>query len=167
MTAEAARAGVVSLTLQVDVPIEKAFEVFTKRMAKWWPASHHIGGAPFFEIVVEPRAGGRWFERDEQGVECDWGRVLVWEPPRRLVLGWHLQTDFRYSPLVAQASEVVLDFIALGPESTRLDFEHRHLERHGENYLELVKSVGSPGGWPMILDSFARLARDSSGGEAQ
>ena len=152
-------AAAVRRALQVNVPIEKAFQVFAQKMGTWWPASHHIGKQPFTEIVVEPRAGGRWFERDAEGAECDWGRVLVWEPPKRLVVSWHLQPDWSFDPDASRASEVALEFIAEGPEKTRLEFEHRHIQRHGAEYEKLRAGVDSPGGWTMVLAQFAEAAK--------
>lgn len=154
MTPETARMATVKRTLHVNAPIEYAFRVLAEKMGTWWPTSHHIGKTPFTEIVVEPRVGGRWFERDAAGVECDWGRVLVWEPPKQLVLAWHLQPDFQYSPDTSRASEVSFDFIAEGPEATRVEFEHRRIERHGKGWEKLFAGVDSPGGWTGVLVEF-------------
>jgi len=154
MTPEAAPVAVVKRTIRVDVPIDVAFRVFTEKMGSWWPASHHIGIRPFAEIIVEPHAGGRWFERDSTGTECDWGRVLVWQPPERVVVSWHLQPDWKFSPDPSRASEVALEFHAESPEVTRLEFEHRHLERHGEDWENLRKGVDSPGGWTLVLEQY-------------
>ncbi len=155
MAPETARNAVVSKTLHVEVPIEKAFQVFTQRMGAWWPASHHIAPTPFQEVIVEPRAGGRWFERDAKGSECEWGRVLTYEPPKLLILAWHLQPDFKFNPDKGRSSEVALEFIAEGPESTRVEFEHRHLERHGEGWEKLRAGVDP--GWGLVLAGFVEL----------
>lgn len=144
----------VKRTLRVNVPIDRAFRVLTEKMGTWWPASHHVGKAPFTDVVVEPGVGGRWFERDANGSECDWGRVLVWEPPKRLVLSWQLQPDWQYSADASRASEVDFEFIAEGQGVTRLEFEHRHIERHGEGWENLRKGVDSPGGWTGVLAEF-------------
>lgn len=154
MTPETARTAAVKRTLHVNVPIDRAFRMLTQKMGAWWPASHHIGKTPFAEIVIEPRAGGRWFERDGNGAECDWGKVLVWEPPKQVVFAWQLQPDWQYSPDLSRASEVSFEFIAEGPEATRLEFEHRHIERHGEGWEKLRAGVDSPGGWTGILAEF-------------
>jgi uncharacterized protein YndB with AHSA1/START domain len=146
----------VKRTLHVNVPIEYAFRELAQNMGTWWPANHHIGKTPFAEIVVEPRVGGRWFERDGAGAECQWGSVLVWEPPTRLVLAWHLQPDFQYNPDASQASEVSFEFIAEGPEATRVKFEHRHIERHGEGWQKLFGGVDSPGGWTAVLAEYVK-----------
>lgn len=154
MTPEPALTATVKRTLRVNVPMDRAFRVLTERMGTWWPASHHIGKTPFVEIVVEPRVGGRWFERGAEGVECDWGHVLVWEPPKRLVLSWQLQPDWKYNPDLSRASEVSFEFMEEGPEATVLEFEHRHLERHGEGWEKLRAEVDSSGGWTGVLAEF-------------
>ena len=160
MAPETARNAVVSKTLHVEVPVEKAFQVFTQRMGAWWPASHHIAGTPFQDVIVEPRSGGRWFERDAKGSECEWGRVLTYDPPKRLVLAWHLQPDFKYSPDTARASEVALEFIPEGLEKTRVEFEHRHLERHGEGWEKLRAGVDP--GWSLVLAGYLAVVNEKS-----
>ncbi len=110
------------------------------------------------EVVIEPRVGGRWFERGENGSECDWGKVLVWEPPLRLVLGWQLNADFKYDPKVV--TEVEVRFIADGVNATRVELEHRNLERFGEKGEVLRQKVGSPGGWPLLLERFAAVTAE-------
>lgn len=149
----------VKRTLQVNVPIERAFQVFTEKMGSWWPASHHVGGTPFKDILMDPRAGGRWYEINEKGEECIWGSVLVWEPPKKVVLSWHLQPDWSFSADMARASEVALEFVAEGPEKTRVEFEHRHLERHGAGWETMREQVGSEGGWPMILNQYVAATK--------
>ena len=103
--------GVVRKHVRVQTPIEQAFSVFVERMETWWPAEHHIGAKPFASIFVEPRAGGRWFERDADGEVCEWGRVLVWEPPHRVTFSWHLGVDWKFDPSLERASEGALRFI--------------------------------------------------------
>ena len=154
MAPEAAPSAAVKRTIHVNVPIEKAFKVFTERMAAWWPATHHIAKEAFTEIIVEPRPGGRWYERDAKGNACEWGQVVVWEPPRKLVTTWQLQPDFKYNPDPSLASEVALEFIAEGPEATRVELEHRRLERHGAGWQELRKAVDAPGGWTLVLGQY-------------
>jgi hypothetical protein len=152
----AAKTSSVRKTLNVSVPIERAFAVFTKEMAAWWPATHHIAKQAFTEITVEPRNGGRWFERAADGSECDWGRVAAWEPPRRVTLWWHLQPDFSFDPNPEKASEVEIRFIAEGADKTRVELEHRGLERHGADWEKLRAGVDSPGGWGAVLEEFAK-----------
>src|ERR1043165_8390958 len=102
----------------VNVPVEKAFRVFTESFDSWWPAQFHIGAGEMGQAVLEPRPGGRWFERGVDGTECEWGRVLVWEPPTRLVVTWQINGHWRYDPDPEHASEVEVRFIADGPEQT-------------------------------------------------
>jgi uncharacterized protein YndB with AHSA1/START domain len=123
-------------------------------MGAWWPATHHIAKQPFTAVVVEPHAGGRWYERDASGESCDWGTVLAWEPPQRVVLSWQLGTDWKFIPDVARGSEVEIRFTALSPTETRVDLEHRALERHGEGYEKLRESVEAPQGWTGVLEQF-------------
>lgn len=124
-------------------------------MGIWWPGTHHIAKTPFTEVIVEPRAGGRWFERDANGAECEWGTVLEYHAPNKLVLSWHLQADFHYEPDPAFASEVVFELISDGPEATRVEFQHRHLERHGDGWEKLRNSVD--GGWALVLAPYEQL----------
>lgn len=154
----AAKASAVQKALNVNLPIERVFAVFTENMAAWWPATHHIAKQPFAEITVEPRAGGRWFERAADGSECEWGRVLAWEPPHRVVFSWHLQADWKFDPDPERASEVEIRFFAEGADKTRLELEHRKLERHGTGWEQVRASVDSPGGWSAILENFAKVA---------
>ncbi len=133
---------------------QRAFDVFAAGMGRWWPASHHIGAGELAEVNVEPHVGGRWYEKTSTGAECDWGRVLVWDPPRQLVLAWQLSADWTYDPDLL--TEVAVTFIPEG-EGTRVDFEHRGLEAYGDKAQTVADSVGSPGGWPSILQSFAEL----------
>lgn len=146
---------VVSKTITVRAGQERAFTVFTERFFSWWPKSHHIGDAELADAVIEPREGGRWYERGADGTECDWGRVLAWEPPSRVVLSWHLQGDWSYHPDPAMASEIEVRFTAESPAVTRVDLEHRHLERH-DNPVEVRSGVDSPNGWTGILAQYAK-----------
>lgn len=137
---------------------EHAFAVFTASMGRWWLKTHKIGPAPLKDVVIEPRTGGRWFERDEDGSECDWGKVLVWEPPRRLVLTWQIGADWKFDPDFA--TEVEVNFIAAGKAETRVELEHRHLERFGERAEQLRAAFD--GGWPTLVESFAALCNEGS-----
>jgi len=142
-------------SIVVEVPVERAFEVFTTDLTAWWPASHHIGEAPFTEAIFEPHVGGRWFERDAQGGECVWGRVLDWEPPHRLVVSWSITPDFRPEPDPDRASEVEVRFVDLGDGTTRVDLAHRHFERHGEGAGAMRAGVSSSNGWAGLLVLYA------------
>jgi len=159
MVTETVQNATVNRTLHLEVPIEKAFQVFTERMGQWWPASHHIGGTPFQDILIDKKKGGRWYEINAEGAECTWGTVVDYDPPNRVVLSWHLQPDWSFNPDLATASEVALEFVAEGPEKTRVEFAHRHLERHGAGWEKMREQVGSDGGWPAILDLYVAAAR--------
>ena len=143
----------------VTVPLapEQAFALFTERTEAWWPPSHSITEAPFAKAIVEPRAGGRFFERAENGEEADWGRVLAYEPPHRLVLAWHLQADYTFDPDPAHASEIEVRFDAEG-SGTRVSLEHRAFENHGAGAAEVHDSVGSENGWGGMLARYAGAA---------
>lgn len=147
----------VTRTVTVRTTREHAFAVFTERFATWWPAGHHIGEADLADAVIEPRAGGRWYEKGVDGSECDWGTVLAYEPPERVLLSWHLQSDWSYDPDPARASEVEVRFVAEAEDRTRVELEHRHIERH-EDPDGVARGVDSPNGWAMILTSFAEGA---------
>ncbi len=142
--------------MRVNAAPARAFEVFTVGFARWWPRSHTIGKVPQKEAVIEPRVGGRWFERGEDGSECDWGRVLVWEPPARVVLGWQLNADFKFDPHIV--TEVEVRFIAESANATRVELEHRQLERLGDQGERLREKVDSPNGWGKLLEHFAAAA---------
>ncbi len=152
----AAKANIVRKMLNVNVPIDRAFAVFTEKMSAWWPATHHIGKQAFTEIVIEQRSGGRWFERAADGTECEWGRVLAWEPPHRAAFSWHLQADWTFDPNPDRASEVEVRFFAEDAGKTRVELEHRNLERHGAGWEQVRTGVDSPGGWSAILEQFAK-----------
>jgi len=140
--------------LTVEAPVERAFRVFTANMGAWWPKDHHIGKAPLKDCVIEPKVNGRWYELDEDGTACEWGKVLAWDPPRRLVLAWQLDEGFKYNADLT--TEVEVSFTPLGPKRTQVDFEHRNLERFGTAAERLGKEMGE--GWGQILQSFARTA---------
>src|SRR5215217_2296890 len=112
----------VRKSLRVNASPARAFEVFTGGMGRCWPGNHSIGKSALRDAVVEPRAGGRWFERGEDGSECEWGRVLAWEQPSRLVLAWQIDAQWRFDP--SFVTEVEIRFIPDG-DGTRLELEHR------------------------------------------
>jgi uncharacterized protein YndB with AHSA1/START domain len=145
--------------VRVEVPIERAFAVFTEGFSGWWPPEFHIGAEPFAMVVVEPKDGGRWFERDASGAECDWGRVLHWDPPRRVVLAWHIGPDWQFNPDTARASEVEVRFISTEDEATRVELEHRRFERHGDGGSVVRDGVGGDGGWTHCLERFVAATR--------
>lgn len=142
----------------VALPVEKAFAFFTESFASWWPADYHIGAAEMAEAILEPRAGGRWYERGIDGSECDWGRVLVWEPPHRLVITWQIDGQWRYDPDPERASEIEVRFTADGPDRTTVELEHRHLDRLVDGRAMHDRVSTEPGGWGTLLGIFAETA---------
>jgi uncharacterized protein YndB with AHSA1/START domain len=142
----------------VATPVERAFEVFTAGLSSWWPLdTHHIGAQPAVEAVMEPRVGGRYFERAADGSECDWGYVLAWEPPTRVIFSWHLNCNWEFDPDPAHASEIEVRFTPEG-ESTRVELEHRNFERHGEGADAIREAVSREGGWGGLLALFRDAA---------
>ena len=142
----------VRRSVTVKAAQARAFQVFTDGFGRWWPASHHIGKVEMKSAVIEPRAGGRWYEIGEDGSHCEWGKVLVWEPPTRLVLAWQLTAQWQYDP--SFLTEVEVRFTTEG-EGTRVDLEHRYLERYGSDAEKVRTSIDSPKGWISILQAFA------------
>jgi hypothetical protein len=143
----------VRRSVDVKVSQKRAFEVFTGSIAAWWPRSHHIGGAELKSITIEPREGGRWYETGEDGVETEWGKVLVWDPYGRLVLAWQITAEFKYDPSLT--TEVELLFTPVAERETRVDLEHRNLERFGDKAEQVRSQVGAPNGWTKVLDEYA------------
>ncbi len=157
--AQIAEEAVVRKSVRVQAPVERAFSVFVEQMESWWPADHHIGAQPFQAIFVEPRVGGRWYERDAQGNECNWGQVLAWGPPHLVTFSWHLGPDWKFNPDLSKASEIEIRFTAEGPSTTLVELQHSGIERHGEGYEQLRALLDSPGAWETTLAEFAKVAR--------
>ena len=145
----------VETVIVVDVGIDRAFAVFTDGIDSWWPREHTIGAAPLAEMVLEPRVGGRAYGRDIDGGECDWGRVLAYEPPHRVVISWDINLLWSQEADPARASEFEVRFHAESPTRTRVELAHRHLERHGDGWEQMRDAVGSPDGWNRGLEAFA------------
>jgi len=140
--------------LTVEAPIDRAFRVFTANMGAWWPKEHHIGASVMKDCVIEPKVNGRWYELSEDGSTCEWGKVLAWDPARRLLLAWQLNSSFQYDP--ALVTEVEISFTLLGPKLTRVEFEHRDLQRFGDAAERLREEMGK--GWGQILESYRLTA---------
>ena len=149
----------VRKSVRVGAPPERAFKVFTDGIGRWWPKTHHIGAADLDALVIEPKAGGRWYERGFDSSECDVGKVLVWEPPARLVLAWQLTADWKFDPCLI--TEVEVRFIADGANATRVELEHRDLERYGERADGVRATIDSSEGWNGILQLFKQAAEQS------
>ena len=141
-------------TVRVKPDPARAFDLFARHMEAWWPKGRTIGHNPHAAIVIEPRAGGRWFERDADGRETDWGKVLAFEPPARLLLAWQIDAQWRHDPDLV--TEVELTFAPAEGGGTLVTLEHRNLERFGTDaarHAEILR-----GGWPTHVDDFARYA---------
>ncbi len=129
----------------------RTFEVFTQHMARWWAKSHSINQSPIEEIVIEPEVGGRWFERGTDGSECQWGSVLLWEPPTRVVLSWQITQAWQFDPSLV--TEVDVRFIAEG-DNTTVELEHR-LDGYGAAAAQMSGIFESAQGWQLLLSDFA------------
>lgn len=150
--------------ITVKASAERAFQVFTEGMDTWWPRSHHIGKSPMTKTIIEGHAGGRCYSEHTDGAECDWGRILVWEPPRRLVMAWRINAQWQHEPDLAKASEVEVSFTPEPDGSTRVDLEHRYFHRHGAGSDAMRTAVDSPNGWGGLLQMFtARIEQTNSG----
>jgi uncharacterized protein YndB with AHSA1/START domain len=145
-----------AVTHSVLVPLSQdaALELFTTRFGDWWPKdSHHISDAPAAEAVLEPREHGRWYERADDGSECDWGYVRELDRPERILLAWHLTPQWQFDPDPAKSTEVEVIFTAEG-DGTKVTLEHRGFEVHGEAGAAMRESVDSEGGWPGLLEKY-------------
>jgi len=145
---------VVRVETTVETPRERAFDAFVD-MTSWWPRSHHTGDAPWEAVVLEPSAPGRWFERDANGVESPWGRVLAYEPPARLLLDWQLGTEFAYD--AALHTNVEVTFHALAPDRTRVELAH-DLSGYGEHAARMAEIFTQPDAWQGVLDAYGSVA---------
>ena len=147
---------VVRKSVTIEAPADTAFRVFTEGIDSWWIRAHHLGSAELREVVLEPRSGGRWYEIDVDGTECQWGHVLQWNPPHRLVLAWQIDATWHFDP--GLVTEVDVRFVAQGPDRTTVELEHRNLERFGDAMDTMRTGFDAPGGWQGLLDAFAATA---------
>jgi uncharacterized protein YndB with AHSA1/START domain len=149
----------VRSSIVVDVPVDRAFAVFTGDIGSWWPPEHHLLEGELAAMVFEPRVGGHVYDRGVDGNECRWARVLAFDPPHRLVISWDISLQWQLERDPDRTSEVEVRFQSEGPVRTRVDLEHRNIDRHGEGWEQMHGAVGSPDGWDRGLQSFAaRLA---------
>jgi uncharacterized protein YndB with AHSA1/START domain len=141
----------------VQAPIERAFSVFTAEFGSFKPREHNLLSVDIAETVFEPRAGGRVYDRGVDGSECSWARVLTFEPPDRVVISWDISPRWQIETDLYKTSEVEVRFIAEGPERTRVELEHRNLDRHGDGWEGVREGVDSGGGWPLYLQRYAEV----------
>ncbi|HZU40288.1 MAG TPA: SRPBCC family protein [Solirubrobacteraceae bacterium] len=158
MTMQAAETAQTSVrrSITVNVPIERAFRVFTEGMHTWWPPEHHLIEADLAEMVFEPRVGGAIKDVGVDGSECAWATVLAYEPPTRVVFSWNIGLDWKLESDPERASRVEVRFTRQGEHATLVELEHRDFERHGEGWESMRDAVGSPGGWS--LEGYAAAA---------
>jgi uncharacterized protein YndB with AHSA1/START domain len=161
MTTQVADTSVRTSTV-VEAPTDRAFAVFTNEIGSWWPPEHHILEGELAEMVFEPHVGGHVYDRAVDGSECRWARVLAYEPPHRFVISWDINMQWQIETDPARTSEIEVWFVAEGPNRTRVELEHRNLERHGEGWERMRDSVASPDGWEVGMRRFAEAARGAS-----
>jgi uncharacterized protein YndB with AHSA1/START domain len=151
----------VHASIVVDAPVDRAFQVFTEDFGRFKPAEHNMLGAEIAETVFEPRVGGRLYDRGVDGSECVWAHVLSYEPPHRLVLSWNISPQWQIEADPAKTSEWEVRFVAETPQRTRVEVDHRHLERHGEGWEGIREGVGGDQGWPLYLHRYATLITET------
>jgi uncharacterized protein YndB with AHSA1/START domain len=149
----------INETLVVEAPIERAFTVFTDGLGSWFPREYNLLDVEIAERIFEPRVGGSVFDRGTDGSECHWGRVLAYDPPDRVVFSWNISTRWSIETDLERVSEVEVRFAAESPDRTRVELEHRHLERHGEGWEQLREQLAGEGGWPGVLQRYAAVSR--------
>jgi uncharacterized protein YndB with AHSA1/START domain len=147
--------------LRVNASQGRAFAVFTGSMSKWWPPTHSILKSPLKECVVEPRVGGRWYSVGEDGSTCQTGYVIQWDPPGMLVLAWQIDADWQYDPKLV--TEVEVRFVAESEDVTRVELEHRLLERMGSKAPQVRVQIDAPGGWGALLEAFKKCVTTIEG----
>jgi uncharacterized protein YndB with AHSA1/START domain len=153
---------VVHRQIVVEAPVERAFAVFTERFGDFKPPEHNLLHVPIAETVLEPRAGGHIYDRGVDGSECRWARVLVYEPPDRVVFSWDISPQWQVETDPGNTSEVEVRFIAETPGRTRVELEHRHLDRHGPGWESVRDGVAHDEGWPLYLTRYAALFTQGS-----
>ena len=152
-----APAVVVRRQIVVEAPVDRAFHVFTQQFGAFKPPEHNLLATPIAETVFEPRVGGHIYDRGTDGSECHWARVLVYDPPQRVVFSWDIGPTWQVESDPESTSEVEVTFTAEAPDRTRVELEHRHLDRHGPGWESVRDGIGHDHGWPLYLDRYAAL----------
>jgi uncharacterized protein YndB with AHSA1/START domain len=150
----------VRAAIVVDAPLERAFSVFTEGFGSFKPREHNLLAVEIAETVFESREGGFLYDRGVDGSECRWARVLAYEPPHRVLLSWDISPQWQLEPDPEKASEWEVRFISEAPDRTRVELEHRSLERHGEGWEGMREGVAADDGWPLYLRRFAEVVKD-------
>jgi uncharacterized protein YndB with AHSA1/START domain len=148
---------VVRRQVVVNAPIDRAFAVFVERFGDFKPKEHNLLGSPIAGTRFEPHVGGHIYDRAEDGSECRWARVLAYEPPNRVVFSWDISPYWQLEADEASASEVEVNFVAETPDRTRLELEHRNLDRHGPGWAGVRDGVADDAGWPLYLARYAEV----------
>jgi uncharacterized protein YndB with AHSA1/START domain len=148
---------VVSQHVVVQAPIERAFTVFTERFGDFKPPEHNLLGVAIAETVFEPKVGGNIYDRGIDGSECRWARILAYEPPGRVVFSWDISPQWQLETDPDRTSEVEVRFVAETPERTRVELEHRNIDRHGPGWPSVTTGVAGTEGWPLYLERYAAL----------
>ena len=151
----------VLLDVTVDVPVATAFRLFTEHFDQVKPREYNLLASPIEQTVLEPRVGGHIYDRATDGTTCRWARVLAFEPPERLVFSWDISPQWQLETDLARCSEVEVRFLAEGEARTRVELEHRHLDRHGEGWEGYATGMASPSAWPLFLARFEALTMES------
>jgi activator of Hsp90 ATPase-like protein len=152
----------VRKNVRVRANATRAFRVFTEGLDSWWPRTHHIGSSPMTQAVMEGRVGGRCYSEQADGTQCDWGRILVWDPPSRFVMAWQVTPTWKFEPDLEKCSEVEVKFTPSEDGTTWVELEHRHFERHGEGSGSMRNQVDQPGGWGGLMILFAAKAEEQA-----
>jgi uncharacterized protein YndB with AHSA1/START domain len=153
---------VVRREVTVQAPIERAFTVFTERFGDFKPPEHNLLKAPIAETVFEPKVGGHIYDRATDGSECRWARILAYEPPDRVVFSWDISPQWQIETDPENTSEVEVRFIAESPGRTRVELEHRNIDRHGPGWQAVADGVAGDAGWPLYLTRYAALFGEGS-----
>jgi uncharacterized protein YndB with AHSA1/START domain len=141
----------------VEVPIDRAFSVFTERFGDFKPPEHNLLAVAIAETVFEPRVGGHIYDRGVDGSECHWARVLAYDPPHRVVFSWDISPNYQIEKDPANTSEVEVRFVAETPQRTRLELEHRNIDRHGPGWQGVAGGVADEAGWSLYLARYSTL----------
>ena len=152
----------VSHSVVVEAPLERAFHVFVEQFDQIKPREHNLLRVDIAESVFEPRVGGHLYDRGVDGTKCHWARVLAYEPPHRIVISWDISPQWQLETDRDRTSEVEIRFIAEGAERTRVQLEHRNLDRHGERWEGLREDIGGDQGWPLYLQGYANVLTKES-----
>jgi uncharacterized protein YndB with AHSA1/START domain len=156
----------VRATIVVEAPIDRAFSVFTDGFGTFKPPEHNMLEVEIAETVFESHVGGHIYDRGVDGSECRWARVLAFEPPNRVVFSWDISPHWQIETDLDKTSEVEVRFVAESPDRTRVELEHRNLDRHGDGWDGLREGVGGDNGWPLYLNRFAERVSDWKAGTA-